>query len=239
MIKSPKKLNTESFDYLDILITLGKMGGIRRLVTCTTTELGNLLGISQQTASRKLVEMEHRHLIIRKYSQRGNSIKITQEGVSNLEQVFTDMWMILTASGRKITDEISLKGTVITGMAEGAYYMGKRPYRDQITMILGFAPFPGTLNLQILDEETLNNFERLLRIPAKFISGFKEEDRVFGKVFLWPTYLIIKNRRIPSAIIRPDRTHHTNQVELIAEENIKGAYDVKDGDELTVILRKL
>ena len=53
------------------------------------------------------------------------------------------------------------------------------------------------------------------------------------------TYLIIKNRRIPSAIIRPDRTHHTNQVELIAEENIKGAYDVKDGDELTVILRKL
>jgi len=149
------------------------------------------------------------------------------------------MWMILTASGRKITDEISLKGTVITGMAEGAYYMGKRPYRDQITMILGFAPFPGTLNLQILDEETLNNFERLLRIPAKFISGFKEEDRVFGKVFLWPTYLIIKNKRIPSAIIRPDRTHHTNQVELIAEENIKGAYDIKDGDELTVILRKL
>ena len=237
MNDSLKKMNTESFDYLDILITLGKMGGIRRLVTCTTTELGDLLSISQQTASRKLVEMEHRHLIIRKYSQRGNSIKITQEGVSSLEQVFTDMWMILTASGRKITGEISLKGTVITGMAEGAYYMGKRPYRDQITMILGFTPFPGTLNLQILDEETSNNFERLLRVPAKFISGFKEEDRVFGKVFLWPTYLIINDKSIPSAIIRPDRTHHTNQIELIAEENIKGTFNVKDGDELSIILR--
>ena len=114
MSSLPKKTNTGYFDYLDILIALGKMGGIRRLITCTTAELGDLLGISQQTASRKLVEMEHRHLIIRKYSQRGNSIKITQEGISNLEQVFTDMWMILTTSGRKITDEISLKGTVIT-----------------------------------------------------------------------------------------------------------------------------
>ncbi|MCK4848508.1 MAG: CTP-dependent riboflavin kinase [Candidatus Heimdallarchaeota archaeon] len=237
MSNHSKKLNTGYFDYLDILIALGKMGGIRRLVTCTTAELGALLGISQQTASRKLVEMENRHLIIRKYSQRGNSIKITQEGISNLEQVFTDMWMILTTSGRKISDEISLKGTVITGMAEGAYYMGKRPYQDQITMILGFSPFPGTLNLQILDEETLNNFERLLRVPAKFISGFKEADRVFGKVFLWPSYLIINKKRIPSAIIRPDRTHHTNQIELIAHENIKKTYKVKDGDELTVILR--
>ena len=233
----PKDQKTGDFDYLDILVALGKMGGIRRQVTCTTAELGDLLGISQQTASRKLVEMEHRNLIIRKYSQRGNSIKITQEGISNLEHVFTDMWMILTTSGKKLTDEITLKGTVITGMAEGAYYMGKRPYLDQITMILGFSPFPGTLNLQILDEITSGNFERLLRLPAKFISGFKEEDRVFGDVFLWPTYLLIGDKKIPSAIVRPGRTHHANQIELIAHENIKKEYHVKDGDELTVILR--
>jgi riboflavin kinase len=237
MKNDSKSVKIGIFDYLDILITLGKMGGIRRLVTCTTAELGDLLGISQQTASRKLVEMEHRQLIVRKYSQRGNSIKITQEGISNLEQVFTDMWMILTTSGREVTKEISLKGTVTTGMAEGAYYMGKRPYLDQITMILGFSPFPGTLNLQILDEMTLRNFERLLRVPAKFISGFKEKDRVFGKVFLWPTFLIIKDEKIPSAIVRPDRTHHTNQIELIAQENIKKTYSIKDGDELLVILR--
>ena len=237
MKTSPKKFKTGEFDYLDILIALGKMGGIRRQVTCTTAELGELLGISQQTASRKLVEMEHRHLIVRKYSQRGNSIKITQEGISNLEHVFTDMWMILSTSGRKITEEITLKGTVITGMAEGAYYMGKRPYLDQITMILGFSPFPGTLNLQILDEVTAGNFERLLRLPAKFISGFKEEDRVFGDVFLWPTYLLIGDERIPSAILRPGRTHHSNQIELIAQENIKKTYQISDGDELTVILR--
>ena len=237
MKNDSKKLKTGEFDYLDILITLGKMGGIRRQITCTTAELGDLLGISQQTASRRLVEMEHRNLIIRKYSHRGNAIKITQEGISNLEHVFTDMWTILTTSGRKLTEEITLKGTVITGMAEGAYYMSKRPYLDQITMILGFSPFPGTLNLQILDEITSSNFERILRLPAKFISGFKEEDRVFGDVFLWPTYLLIGNKKIPSAIVRPGRTHHSNQIELIAHENIKKTFDISDGDELTVILR--
>ena len=122
-------------------------------------------------------------------------------------------------------------------MGEGAYYMNKKPYKEQISMILGFTPFPGTLNLQILDEETSNNFERLLQVPAKFIDGFKENERVFGKVFLWPTYLLIGEEKIVSAIVRPARTHHTNQIELLAEECIKETYDIKDGDELTVILR--
>jgi riboflavin kinase len=227
----------QSFNYLDILITLGKMGGTRRLVSCTTSELGSSIGMSQQTISRKLVEMENHNLIVREYSQRGNQIKITPEGISTLEEVFTDLWMILTTSGREITEKISLRGKIITGMAEGAYYMGKRAYQDQFSMILGFTPFPGTLNIQILDETTIQNFERLLRLPARYISGFKEKDRVYGKVFIWPTYLLVRNKSIPSAIIRPDRTHHINQIEVIAAESIKETYGVKDGDELEIILR--
>ena len=47
----------------------------------------------------------------------------------------------------------------------------------------------------------------------------------------------MKNQSVPSAIIRPDRTHHINQIEIIASENIKETYGVKDGDELEIILR--
>lgn len=227
----------QSFDYLDILITLGKMGGTRRLVSCTTSELGNSIGMSQQTTSRKLVEMENLNLIVRQYSQRGNQIKITPEGIATLEQVFTDLWMILTTSGREITEQISLRGKIITGMDEGAYYLSKKAYQDQFSMILGFTPFPGTLNIQILDEVTLQSFERLLRLPARFISGFKEKGRVFGKVFIWPSFLQVKDHKIPSAIIRPDRTHHTSQIEIIAQENIRETCGVKDGDEVEIILR--
>ena len=56
MKDNSKVSKNDNFSYLDILIALGKMGGIRRSVTCTTAEIGDILGISQQTASRKLVE---------------------------------------------------------------------------------------------------------------------------------------------------------------------------------------
>ncbi len=237
MTESNKKEKNDVFNNLDILVTLGKMGGIRRMVTCTTSELGNQIGISQQTTSRKLVEMENKNLIVRKYSQRGNSIRITPEGAANLEELFTDLWMILTASGKEISEKIVLQGKVITGMAEGAFYMGKQAYKDQFSMLLGYTPFPGTLNLQILDDQTISNFDRLLRLPAKFISGFREDDRVYGKVFIWPTILVINDKKIPSAIVRPDRTHHSNQIELIAEQNLKKTYGIKDGDELKVIVK--
>ena len=44
--------------YLNLLIAIGKMGGIRRPVFSTTSELGRIVGISQQSASRKLTKME-------------------------------------------------------------------------------------------------------------------------------------------------------------------------------------
>ena len=47
-----------------------------------------------------------------------------------------------------------LNGTVQSGLGEGAYYMSLRPYTDQFLEILGFSPFPGTLNVQLLPNST-------------------------------------------------------------------------------------
>lgn len=224
-------------NYLNLLITIGKMGGIRRPIFSTTSELGAMVGISQQSASRKLTELEHANLIVRNYKRRGNTIKITPEGVSELERVFTDLWMILTAEGREQYEKITLRGTVCTGMGEGAYYMSRKGYKNQFPSIIGFTPFIGTLNLQLLEDSSLRDFERLLRSPSKFIKEFSEDGRKFGKVFVWLTYILIGEEQIASALIRPDRTHHNNQIELIAEENLKEKYGIKDGDVLKVILR--
>ena len=196
MINKTKRSKNSLFNYLDILITLGKMGGGRRLVTCTTSELGDSIGISQQSTSRKLVEMENTNLIVRNYSQRGNSIKITPEGIANMEQVFTDLWMILTTSGQTVSEKIILRGKVITGMAEGAYYIGQQAYQDQFSMILDLC--------------------RIYHVNDGDI--------------------LINDEKIPAAIVRPERTHHSNQIELISPDNIKKKYGVKDGDELEIIL---
>jgi len=227
----------EISDYLNILIAIGKMGGIRRPVFSTTSELGKLVGISQQSASRKLTKLENANYIVRNYKQRGNTLKITPRGVEALEHVFTDIWMILTADGREVKEKIKIKGTVCTGMGEGAYYMSQKEYLNQFTSLLGFEPFPGTLNIQLLEESSLRNFERLLRSPSKFIKEFRKKGRRFGKVFVWPIFLLIGMREVSAALIHPDRTHHNNQIEVIAKEHIKQTYGIKDGDDLEIVLR--
>ena len=236
--KGEKKEDIEIINYINLLIAIGKMGGIRRPIFSTTSELGKLVRISQQSASRKLTEMENANLIVRNYKQRGNTIKITPEGIASLEQIFTDLWMILNVEGREpLLEKITFKGKVCTGMGEGAYYMSRKGYTHQFPSLLGFTPFHGTLNLQLLEESNLKNFERLLRSPSKFITEFTEGGRRFGKVFVWPTYLLIGENKVNSALIHPDRTHHDNQIELIAEEHIKSKYGVKDGDTLEVVLQ--
>ena len=77
MVKTKLSENVEISDYLNLLIQIGKMGGIRRPVSCTTKEIGKIIGISQQSTSRKLTKMENANLIVRSYTQRGNSIKIS------------------------------------------------------------------------------------------------------------------------------------------------------------------
>jgi riboflavin kinase len=103
--------------------------------------------------------------------------------------------------------------------------------------MVGFIPYPGTLNVQLLEETSFKNFERLQRSPASFIKEFMEDNRKFGRVFVWPTFILLGDNKIPSALIRPDRTHHNNQIELIAKENIKDTYNVKDGDIIEVVSR--
>ena len=224
MVKKKLSENVEISDYLNLLIQIGKMGGVRRPISCTTRELGKIIGISQQSTSRKLTKMENADLIVRSYTQRGNSIKITSEGISLLERVFTDLWMILASDKEEMKEEIVLRGKVFAGMGEGAYYMSRKGYRNQFPSLLGFIPYPGTLNIQLLEETSLRNYDRFQRNPANFVKEFVEDNRKFGRVFVWPTFLIIGDQKIPSALIRPDRTHHSNQVELIAKENIKKQY---------------
>ena len=59
---------------------------------------------------------------------------------------------------------------------------------------------------------------------------------LFQSIFI-SSFIIIEDEKIPAAIIRPDRTHHDKQVELISSKHIKSTFNVQDGDELEVILR--
>ena len=46
-----------------------------------------------------------------------------------------------------------MKGKVRSGKGDGKYYIGMDVYQDRFREVLGYSPFPGTLNIEVDVEE--------------------------------------------------------------------------------------
>jgi CTP-dependent riboflavin kinase len=99
---------------------------------------------------------------------------------------------------------------------------------------LGFRPYPGTLNVEI-SEESLPIVEALQRehgielIPPD--AGF-----CAARVMLLSIGSVSGAIIIPAEVVR---VHGKNIVEVISPMRLKEALQVKDGDPLTLIVKKL
>ncbi len=176
---------TEKHEWLHLytLIKLAEMGANRRTAKISTEFLAEKIGISQQTASRYLIELERKGWIKRTITPEGSLIKIDETGTRELQKLYSNLrFLVEGAYPRSVT----LEGTVFTGLGEGAYYISKEHYRKQFTEKLGFDPYPGTLNLKITTDYDLKTRTELEAYPAVEIQGFKNEDRTFGLVKCYP-----------------------------------------------------
>jgi riboflavin kinase len=71
-------------------------------------------------------------------------------------------------------------GRVFSGSGRGAYYVGHPGYVKRFKKLLGYAPFPGTLNVKLDSEEDIRQ-RRLLRLRGE---GLRiEEFHVAGERF--------------------------------------------------------
>ena len=213
-----------------LLITLYKLievGAYPDEIIFTTTELAKLLGASQQTASRHLIELEKMGLVHRVKLGRRESIKITAGGVKHLDNMFLTL--------RRAFDfekaETVFEGTLFSGMGEGAYYISQSGYRDQFVSKLGFNPYPGTLNLRVRKED--QEEVRLLEAsPFILIEGFTDGNRSFGPAKCFRGTIAEK---ADGALIVPIRTHYSGDVvELISKEYLRKLLHLKDGDMVKV-----
>lgn len=213
-----------------LLITLYKLievGAYPDEVIFTTTELAKLLGASQQTASRHLIELEKMGLIHRVRLGRRESIKITQSGVKHLDNMFLTLRRAFEAKKTEVTFE----GTLFSGLGEGAYYMNQGGYRKQFTAKLGFEPYPGTLNLRVR-KENQEEVRMLEASPFILIEGYTEGNRSFGAAKCFHGKIADK---INGALIFPVRTHYSGDVvELISTEYLRKALRLRDGDAVKV-----
>ncbi len=213
-----------------LLITLYKLievGAYPDEVIFTTTELAKLLGASQQTASRHLIELEKMGLIHRVRLGRRESIKITQGGVKHLDNMFLTLRRAFEAKKAEVTFE----GTVFSGLGEGAYYMNQEGYRKQFTDKLGFEPYPGTLNLRVRKEDQ-EEVRMLEASPFILIEGYTEGNRSFGAAKCFHGKIADKTN---GALIFPVRTHYSGDVvELISTEHLRKTLRLKDDDTVKV-----
>lgn len=213
------------------ILTLSELfskGARYNFLPITTTSLGKSIHKSQQAASKHLLELEANGYIERLRSGQKVSVRITTKGHTELSRIFS----ILKSSLEASPSYIEFKGTLISGMGEGAYYMSMRGYARQFKTKLGYIPFPGTLNVKLKDKEFIEAKRTLEIYPSIVINGFSDGKRTYGWVRCYHARI---NNMVDAALILLERTHHDDSiVELISKENIKKLTKLNTGSQITI-----
>lgn len=220
---------TKAWRNIFTLIKLAEMGAHRRTAKISTEFLARKLGISQQSASRHLIELEHKGWIKRTMTPEGCLIKITELGITELKRLNSTLRFLMEAA---YPPSVTLEGVVFTGLGEGAYYVTRDPYRRQFIEKLGFDPYPGTLNLKLVTDYDVKTRSELEAYPAIEIEGFKNENRTFGSVKCYPA--IIENK-VKGALVSALRSHYdASVIELIAPIYLRRLLALRDGHKVKV-----
>ena len=211
------------------LLALAELGAGSGEVEITTAGLAKRIGCSQQTASRHLIELEKAGLILRAVTRKGCRVRLTSSGVEVLKSVYASLRRVLEPAAPPY---LVIKGSVFTGLGEGAYYVTRPGYRRQFIEKLGFDPYPGTLNLRLMDEESLRARRELDYYPGIEIQGFKAAGRTFGPV---KCFKALVEDRIEGAVVMAHRTHYgPSVIEIIAPVCLREELGLKDGDVVKV-----
>jgi riboflavin kinase len=211
---------------LQSLKTIALLGGCRGPIWLSSQSLGNALGISPQTASRRLIALERQQFIIRSMKSDGQYVAVTREGEQELKREYTDYVRIFDPERRQYV----LAGTVISGLGEGRYYMSIPHYKEQFGGCLGFEPFPGTLNIR-LDAASIQARKHLDHARWIDVPGFTADERTFGGARVLPCRI----EGHECAIVEPSRTHYPEDiVEVIAGCELRKALNLNDNDMIDV-----
>ena len=209
---------------LQTLKELALLGAINNKIEISSHELAKQINSSQQSASRYLVELDKKGMIIRELGIKKQIIRITNIGEESLHEEYLQYQQIF-----ELSDRVIFKGKVISGLGEGRYYTEQNRYIEQFKEKLGFIPFPGTLNIEI--EFVERNKLRLLKNRKSInIEEFKTENRTFGGVRCFRARI----NGADGAIVIPIRSHYSNVLELISKDYLREELDLKDGDSVIV-----
>ncbi len=206
------------------LKAIKSLGGSKSLISLSSTELAEYMGISQQSASRFILSLLREGYIIRQMNGRKQEVSITEKGMNLLIKEYSDLATLLEKPVR-----MKLEGSVQSGLGEGRYYISRKGYIIQFQEKLGFIPYLGTLNLKIKPGSELA-LRKLRSMDGIHIDGFTTDDRTYGpvKIFLCAV------SGIKCGIIFPERSVYSDVMEIISTEYLREKLGISDGSDLIV-----
>lgn len=222
-------MNSNQWKQLFALYKLAEMGAHQRTIKISTEYFAQKMSMSQQTASRYLIQLERKGGIKRTITPEGCLIRITDTGLNQLNTLHNSLRLMIEA---KHPASVTFEGTVFTGIGEGAYYITKEGYHKQFIEKLGYDPYPGTLNIKLTSDYDMKARAELEAYPAIEIQGFKNENRTYGPVKCYP---VIINNKAKGAILFAMRTHYdVSVIEIIAPNFLRKQLKLKDGHKIKV-----
>jgi len=213
--------------HVETLKAIALLGGMKEHIGLSSRELGKVIGVSQQSASQRILELIQSGLVSRDLATRRQRIRVTPKGLDLLRKEYADYQRIF-----EVRETLTISGVVSSGLGEGAFYMRQKGYREQFRKKLWFEPYEGTMNLKI-QRADLAKLEVLRQQPGIEIGGFEAAGRTFGgaKCFL------ATMGHLDGAVIIPIRTHHTDVLEFISKHAVRAALDLKDGDSVELVVK--
>jgi CTP-dependent riboflavin kinase len=120
-----------------------------------------------------------------------------------------------------------LEGAVLSGVNEGAYFLGLGWVRDAVRGITGFDPYPGTLNVRLQGTDALVRW-RAIRKAAGVPLAPPDPGTCGGR--LLPALV---EARVRAAVVIPDVTRYGEDVlEVIAPVHLRALLGLRDGDRV-------
>ena len=125
----------------------------------------------------------------------------------------------------------SLDGVVTSGLGQGAYFMSLPWVRDAVRRLIGFTPYPGTLNVR-LDADMVGVWRRIREAYSIALAPPPTEP---CGARLFP---VVVAPDLEAAVIVPDVTRYGEDLlEVIAAVHVRSRLGLHDDSRVTLRFR--
>jgi riboflavin kinase len=122
---------------------------------------------------------------------------------------------------------LTVTGRVFSGMGKGKYYVGHAEYQKRFRESLGYAPYPGTLNVKLEESSVIQKLKELRSEDGIKIAGFTLKGESFSALTCFDADL----RGEKATLLFIDVTYYNETVaELISPTYLRGKLGLRDGD---------